>query len=80
MISSEFMDIKIAAVATAVPKNKEILSEKYNTVFGENNVAKFTKTTGIYERRVSLEEQTSIPQSREDSILFLVLRAVCRSS
>ena len=59
MINSKFVNIKISAIATAVPKNKEILNEKYNDVFGEKNVAKFSKTTGIYERHISLEEQTA---------------------
>ncbi len=59
MINSQFSNIKIAAVATAVPKNKEVLSEKYNNIFGEKNVTKFSKSTGIYERHISLEEQTA---------------------
>ena len=59
MFTSEFTDIKISAISSAVPKNKEVLSEKYNEVFGEKNVAKFSKSTGILERHISDEEQTA---------------------
>ena len=58
MLQSEFKNISISGIATAVPKNREILSEKYNDIFGENFVAKFSKTTGVMERRIALEEQT----------------------
>ena len=59
MLLSNFSGIRIAAIATAVPKNMEILSEKYNDIFGEKNVSKFTKSTGVYERHIALEEQTA---------------------
>lgn len=59
MIQSCFNDIKILGITTAVPKNKEIISEKYNEVFGAEAVAQFSKTTGVIERRVSLEKQTA---------------------
>lgn len=59
MIQSCFNNIKILGIATAVPKNKEIISEKFNELFGADAVAQFSKTTGVIERRVSLEEQTS---------------------
>ena len=59
MLNSVFRNIKITAIATAVPKNKEVISEKYNSIFGEKNVTKFSKTTGIYERHISDEEQTA---------------------
>lgn len=59
MIQSCFKDIKIIGISTAVPKNKEIISEKYNDVFGTDAVAQFSKTTGVIERRVTLEKQTS---------------------
>ena len=59
MIQSSFNNIQISAMATAVPKNKEILSERYNAIFGETLVAKFSKTVGVFERHVAVEEQTS---------------------
>lgn len=59
MIKSKFENIKIAGIATAVPRKREVLSDIYNSVFGEQSVAKFTKTTGVIERRVALEEQTA---------------------
>ena len=58
MIQSKFGNIKITGIATAVPKTREVLCEKYNDIFGENVVAKFSKTTGVIERRVAIEEQT----------------------
>lgn len=59
MIQSKFENIKIAGIATAVPTFKEIISQKYNSIFGEQAVSKFSKTTGVIERRVAKEEQTS---------------------
>lgn len=59
MIQSKFENIKITAIATAVPKKRETLNEKYNDVFGEDLVAKFSKTVGVVERRIASEEQTS---------------------
>lgn len=59
MIQSKFKNINIVGISTAVPKNKEVLSEKYDSVFGGDTVAQFSKTTGVIERRVALEEQTS---------------------
>lgn len=59
MIQSKYDNIKIIGLATAVPKTREVLSEKYNEIFGEHVVSKFSKTTGVIERRVAREEQTS---------------------
>lgn len=59
MIQSNFNNIKVAGISTAVPKNKEVLIEKYPSIFGEDAVTQFSKTTGVLERRVALEEQTS---------------------
>ena len=59
MIQSRFDNIKIVGMATAVPKNKEVLHQKYSDIFGEVAVSKFSKTTGVIERRVTNEEQTS---------------------
>lgn len=59
MIQSKFENIRIAGIAAAVPKNREVLSEKYGPVFGEEAVRAFSKTTGVLERRVAAEEQTA---------------------
>lgn len=59
MIGSCFEGIRVAGMATAVPKNRETIAEKYDALFGSESVAKFSKTTGVVERRVALEEQTS---------------------
>jgi 3-oxoacyl-[acyl-carrier-protein] synthase-3 len=59
MIQSKFENVKIVAMATAVPKNKDFLSETYNSIFGEELVAKFSKTVGVVERRLAAEEQAS---------------------
>lgn len=59
MIQSQFSDIKILGISTAVPKNKEVISEVFSNQFGEEAVANFSKTTGVYERRVALLEQTA---------------------
>lgn len=59
MIQSKFENIEIVGMSTAVPKNREVLSEKYGSHFGADTVAQFSKTTGVVERRVALEEQTS---------------------
>jgi 3-oxoacyl-[acyl-carrier-protein] synthase-3 len=59
MIQSQFTDIKIVGMSTAVPKNKEVISEVFNERFGPEAVANFSKTTGVYERRVALPEQTA---------------------
>lgn len=59
MVCSEFHNIKVAGIATAVPKMREVIAEKYGPVFGEKAVQQFSQTTGVVERRVSLKEQTS---------------------
>ena len=59
MVHSEFHNIKVAGVATAVPKNREVIMEKYGPIFGEETVKQFSKMTGVMERRVALEEQTA---------------------
>lgn len=59
MIGSTFANIKILGISTAVPTNKEVLSEKYNDVFGEDMVASFSKKTGVVERRLTKPEQTA---------------------
>lgn len=59
MLGSTFTNIKIRGIATAVPKNKEVLADKYNDIFGEEMVAAFSKKTGVIERRLVLPEQTA---------------------
>ena len=59
MIKSRFENIRISGIATAVPKNREVLSEVYNELFGPDMVEGFSKTTGVVERRVTLPEQTA---------------------
>ena len=59
MLCTTFTNVKISAITTVIPKNKEVLSEKYNDIFGEKNVSKFSKSTGIFERHIALEEQTA---------------------
>ena len=59
MICSRFNNIKIAGIATAVPAGKEKIADKYGLVFGDEKVAKFSKTTGVIERHVAKKEQCS---------------------
>ena len=59
MIHSEFHNIKVAGMAVAVPKTREVIAEKYGPIFGEKTVEKFSATTGVVERRVAREEQTA---------------------
>lgn len=59
MICSQFNNIKIAGIAAAVPADKEIIAKKYGSIFGDENVAKFSKTTGVMERHIAREEQCS---------------------
>ena len=59
MISARFNTIKISGIVTSVPKNKEVLRDKYVSVFGEEMVEGFIKTTGVVERRIATTEQTA---------------------
>lgn len=59
MLCSEFANIKVTGIATAVPKKREVIAEKYSPVFGDKAVRQFSKTTGVVERRVAIEEQTA---------------------
>lgn len=59
MIQSEFKGIKISGIATAVPKNREIIIDKYSNIFGTEAVEQFSKTTGVLERRIANDNQTS---------------------
>lgn len=59
MIQSQFENIRIVGISTAVPKNKEVISEVFSERFGAEAVASFSKTTGVYERHLTLQEQTA---------------------
>jgi len=59
MIKSTFQNIKISGIACAVPKKKDILLEKYASAFGENDIRKFSKMTGVVSRHVAVAEQTA---------------------
>lgn len=43
MIQSKFVSIKISGIATAVPKNKENISEKFISSFGGAMLRSFLK-------------------------------------
>ncbi len=79
MLHSEFSNIKIAGIAAAVPKNRDIIAEKYGSVFGEEMVAKFSKTTGVTERRVAPEEQTASDLAYAAADALLVRKKTDRS-
>lgn len=59
MTQSEFTNIKIAGIMTAVPKTTEDILEKYASVFGEDVVHAFSKNTGVKKRRVANAQQTA---------------------
>lgn len=59
MIQSTFEDIHVLGLMAAVPKQREILRDKYKSVFGEETVASFSRTVGVLERRIAIEEQTA---------------------
>jgi 3-oxoacyl-[acyl-carrier-protein] synthase-3 len=59
MIQSTFENIKISGISCAVPKQKDILLEKYAPAFGEDVVRKFSKMTGVVSRHVTVKEQTA---------------------
>ncbi len=58
MIETDLNGVRIAAVVSAVPKNVDDLSV-YRGTFGEAAVKKFSAMTGVKERRIAREEQTS---------------------
>lgn len=59
MILSTFENIRISGIACAVPKTKEVLLEKYASVFGEDVVRKFSDMTGVVSRHVATADQTA---------------------
>lgn len=59
MIITKYSNIKIGAVACAVPTHKDDILEKYASEFGVNEVEKFIKLTGIRTRYYAVKEQTS---------------------
>lgn len=59
MLRSVFNDIRVRGILTAVPKQREIIQEKYSEKFGDDLVTSFCRSVGVLERRVALEEQTA---------------------
>lgn len=59
MIQSIFDNIHILGVSAAVPTKKSVLLDDYSCIFGEENVLKFSKTTGVLERRIASTDQTA---------------------
>lgn len=59
MIQSVFENIQVSGIMTAVPKQREVLMDKYERIFGAEAVASFSKTTGVMERRIASEKQTA---------------------
>jgi len=49
-------DVEIKGIACAVPE-RMVNNEEYNDVFGEENVRKFIKMTGVKTRHVAIDEQ-----------------------
>lgn len=58
MIISNLKQIKIGAVSVAFPA-KSISVDEYKGIFGEAEIEKFKRTTGIYARRISGDNQTA---------------------
>jgi len=58
MISSVFRNIKIAGIASVAPV-KEVDCELYCTRFGEKNVKRIMKMTGVRKIHRAIDEQTS---------------------
>jgi 3-oxoacyl-[acyl-carrier-protein] synthase-3 len=58
MAFSNFLNIKISGIASAVPKNI-VRPENYKDVFGEEEVNKFIQMTGITESRHASKHQTA---------------------
>lgn len=57
MLAKEFHNIKISGLACAVPNNK-VMTDSYNSHFGEAVVERFKKATGIEGRYISDGTQT----------------------
>lgn len=53
----KFNNIRVTGVACAVPKN-EVKTETYKSLFGEEEVEKFIKMTGVKGSRRTIEHQT----------------------
>ena len=54
----QFKNIKIAGMASAVPKTV-VKTESYKGLFGEDEVEKFMMMTGVTETRRTTEHQTA---------------------
>ena len=58
MIKSTFNDIAITGLACCVPGTEDTL-DRYNNIFGPENVEKFMQTTGVIKRRLAGPKQTA---------------------
>lgn len=58
MIKSEFKDVAITGLACCVPQAEETL-DRYESIFGADNVEKFRQTTGVIKRRLTGQDQTA---------------------
>ena len=56
MATGVLKNVGIKGMACCVPDNI-VKSEKYNTIFGEENVGKFINMTGVKSRHIALDEQ-----------------------
>jgi 3-oxoacyl-[acyl-carrier-protein] synthase III len=58
MLKTEYKNIQIKGVATALPENK-IMVKEYESVFGEETVTKFQEMTGVFSFYRSNPDQTA---------------------
>ena len=58
MISSTIHGVKIAGIASALPKTK-VDNTEYNALFGEDTVRKTIESTGVHSTYHSIEKQTA---------------------
>lgn len=59
MIQSVFENIQVSGIMAIIPKQRQVLEEKYKSVFGLDEVNTFSKTVGVSERRIAGEKQTA---------------------
>ncbi|MCR5335244.1 MAG: ketoacyl-ACP synthase III [Synergistes sp.] len=57
MITNSYSDVKISAIAAAVP-SRYISTDSYKSDLGETTIEKFKKMTGILGHHLSVEKQT----------------------
>lgn len=56
MATGVLNNVEVKGIACAVP-DRIIMSDEYNEIFGEENVRKFVKMTGIKKRHVAFDQQ-----------------------